>query len=229
MEDKEYVEVSVKIAEKELPDLKKFVEERCGEIKVMENAVNGTNGKSTCNEATEATEATNAQTQVVEITDEADQEAGAAKKNTEDVILFTEGNRFKSFEMAPHKRVSQTFFAKRVVNRSQGSFSDYITKAPNELPKTHGRAIWVTLNAFLNDPKQQAALIDEYKKVSKSRRKEIDESDKPPKKAVKRYSDLELSTLDSVFKSSNGLPEKKRTRANGQVTKTRRATGERMV
>ena len=42
MEDKEYVEVSVNIAEKELPDLKKFVEERCGEIKVMENAVNGT-------------------------------------------------------------------------------------------------------------------------------------------------------------------------------------------
>ena len=48
MEDKEYVEVSVKIAEKELPDLKKFVEERCGEIKVMENAVNGTNGTQCC-------------------------------------------------------------------------------------------------------------------------------------------------------------------------------------
>lgn len=144
----------------------------------------------------------------MEITDEADQEAGAAKKNTEDVILLPREIASKVSRWLLTKGVSQTFFAKRVVNRSQGSFSDYITKAPNELPKTHGRAIWVTLNAFLNDPKQQAALIDEYKKVSKSRRKEIDESDKPPKKAVKRYSDLELSTLDSVFKSSNGLPER---------------------
>lgn len=100
----------------------------------------------------------------MEITDEADQEAGAAKKNTEDVILLPREIASKVSRWLLTKGVSQTFFAKRVVNRSQGSFSDYITKAPNELPKTHGRGIWVTLNAFLNDPKQQAALIDEYKK-----------------------------------------------------------------
>jgi len=59
--------------------------------------------------------------------------------------------------------VSQTFFAKTVLNRSQGSFSDYLTKVPKELLTTHGRAIWFTLNDFLNDPKKQDLVISEYK------------------------------------------------------------------
>ena len=42
------------------------------------------------------------------------------------------------------KGVSQKFFAAKILNRSQGSLSDYISKAPSEMPKTHGRTIWMT-------------------------------------------------------------------------------------
>ena len=43
------------------------------------------------------------------------------------------------------KGIPQRLFAEKVLNRSQGSFSDYLSKAPAEIPKTHSRIIWVRL------------------------------------------------------------------------------------
>ena len=62
------------------------------------------------------------------------------------------------------KGVSQKFFATKILNRSQRSLSDYISKAPSEMPKTHGRAIWMTLDDFLKSPNQQEGLISEFKR-----------------------------------------------------------------
>ena len=43
------------------------------------------------------------------------------------------------------KGIPQRLFAEKVLKRSQGSFSDYLSKAPAEIPKTHSRIIWVKL------------------------------------------------------------------------------------
>lgn len=40
------------------------------------------------------------------------------------------------------KGIPQHLFAKKVLNRSQGSFSNYLSKAPVEMPRMHSRAIW---------------------------------------------------------------------------------------
>jgi len=60
--------------------------------------------------------------------------------------------------------ISQKYFADKDLNRSQGSFSDYMTKAPPEMPKTHGRAIWLCLNQFLNSEDEQEDLRKQIKK-----------------------------------------------------------------
>ena len=62
------------------------------------------------------------------------------------------------------KGVSQKFFATKVLNQSQGSLSDYLSKVPSEMPKTHSQATWVTLDAFFKSPNQQEGLISEFKK-----------------------------------------------------------------
>lgn len=58
------------------------------------------------------------------------------------------------------KGIPQRLFAEKVLNRSQGSFSDYLSKAPAEIPKTHSRAIWVKLKEFLESQEQQQELME---------------------------------------------------------------------
>ena len=58
------------------------------------------------------------------------------------------------------KGIPQGLFAKKVLNRSQGSFSNYLSKAPTEIPKTHSQAIWVKLKEFLESQEQQQELME---------------------------------------------------------------------
>ena len=58
------------------------------------------------------------------------------------------------------KGIPQRLFAEKVLNRSQGSFSDYLSKAPAEIPKTHSRTIWVKLKEFLESQEQQPELME---------------------------------------------------------------------
>jgi len=58
------------------------------------------------------------------------------------------------------KGIPQRLFAEKVLNRSQGSFSDYLSKAPTEMPKTHSRAIWSKLKEFLESEEQQQELME---------------------------------------------------------------------
>ena len=58
------------------------------------------------------------------------------------------------------KGIPQRLFAEKVLNRSQGSFSDYLTKAPAEMPKTHSRAIWIKMKEFLESQEQQQELME---------------------------------------------------------------------
>ena len=58
------------------------------------------------------------------------------------------------------KGIPQRLFAEKVLNRSQGSFSDYLSKAPEEIPKTHSRIIWVKLKEFLESQEQQQELME---------------------------------------------------------------------
>ena len=58
------------------------------------------------------------------------------------------------------KGIPQRLFAEKVLNRSQGSFSDYLSKAPAEIPKTYSRIIWVKLKEFLESQEQQQELME---------------------------------------------------------------------
>ena len=58
------------------------------------------------------------------------------------------------------KGIPQRLFAEKVLNRSQGSFSDYLSKAPAEIPKTYSRIIWVKLKEFLESQEQQQKLME---------------------------------------------------------------------
>ena len=58
------------------------------------------------------------------------------------------------------KGIPQHLFAEKVLNRSQGSFSDYLSKAPAEIPKTHSRTIWVKLKEFLESQEKQPELME---------------------------------------------------------------------
>lgn len=62
------------------------------------------------------------------------------------------------FNLLSVKGIPQPLFAKKVLNRSQGSFSDYLSKAPAEMPKMHSRAIWIKME-FLESQEQQQELI----------------------------------------------------------------------
>ena len=63
-----------------------------------------------------------------------------------------------------NKGIPQRFFAERVLNRSQGSFSDYLSKPPTVMPKTHSRAIWLKLKQFLENEEERKELIIELNK-----------------------------------------------------------------
>lgn len=78
-------------------------------------------------------------------------------------LKIVEGNSSSGIKMAV-KGISQRLFASRILNRSQGSLSDYLSKPPDQMPKTHGRAIWLTLDEFLQSKTQQDALVSEFKK-----------------------------------------------------------------
>ena len=58
------------------------------------------------------------------------------------------------------KGIPQCLFAEKVQNRSQESFSDYLSKAPTEMPKTHTWAIWSKLKEFLESEEQQQELME---------------------------------------------------------------------
>ncbi|CAH3159225.1 unnamed protein product, partial [Porites lobata] len=110
--------------------------------------------------------------------------------------------------------VPQKYFAEKVLNRSQGSFSDYLTKAPPTMPKSHGRGIWQRLQDFLESEEQQKELREQFREGGKAKKQKAvlhdedgEEADTPCRKR-KKYSDLELSTLDTVFLSSGGTPDK---------------------
>ena len=45
--------------------------------------------------------------------------------------------------------VPQKYFAEKELNRSQGSFSDYLTMAPPTMPKSHACGIWQRLHQFI--------------------------------------------------------------------------------
>lgn len=59
--------------------------------------------------------------------------------------------------------VPQKYFAEKVLNRSQGSFSNYLTKAPPTMPKSHGRGIWQRLQDFLESEEQQKELREQFR------------------------------------------------------------------
>ena len=59
--------------------------------------------------------------------------------------------------------VPQKVFAEKILHRSQGSFSDYMSKAPSTMPKTHGRAVWQELNDFLQSEEKQEELLQQLR------------------------------------------------------------------
>lgn len=59
--------------------------------------------------------------------------------------------------------VAQKYFAEKVWNRSQGSFSDYLTKAPPTMPKSLGRGIWQRLHQFLESEEEQKELREQFR------------------------------------------------------------------
>ena len=58
--------------------------------------------------------------------------------------------------------VAQKYFAEKVLNRSQGSFSDNLTKAPPTMPKSHGRGIWQRLQQFVESEQEQKELREQF-------------------------------------------------------------------
>lgn len=59
--------------------------------------------------------------------------------------------------------VPQKYFAGKVLNRSQGSFSEYLTKAPPTMPRSHGRGIWQRLQQFLKSEEEQKELRKQFR------------------------------------------------------------------
>ena len=59
--------------------------------------------------------------------------------------------------------VPQKYFAEKVLNRSQGSFSDYLTKAPSTMPKSHGRGIWQRLHQFIESDDEKKELREQFR------------------------------------------------------------------
>ena len=45
--------------------------------------------------------------------------------------------------------ISQTFFAKNYMERSQGTVSDYLNNPPQEVPTGLGKAPWIMMERFM--------------------------------------------------------------------------------
>ena len=68
------------------------------------------------------------------------------------------------FKFLRNEGIPQRFFAKEILNRSQGTFSDYLTKPPQQMPKAHGRGTWLRLQEFIDSKNQQEELVKLYRK-----------------------------------------------------------------
>ena len=120
MEASKVVKVSVIIHDKYLDDLKGFVTEKGGSVESSETSdVNATCDPG-CSDAVP------------------DAEALVPKEIASKICRWLQRNS-----------VPQKVFAEKILHRSQGSFSDYMSKAPSTMPKTHGRAVWQEVNDFL--------------------------------------------------------------------------------
>lgn len=62
------------------------------------------------------------------------------------------------------KGIHQRFFARKILNRAQGTFSDYLSNPPPHMPATHGRATWLRLQEFLANKEQQEELLRHFKR-----------------------------------------------------------------
>ena len=96
---------------------------------------------------------------VVTVEDSEDEHSTASTEATEATANPREITK-RITSLLSDKGIPQRLFAEKVLNRSQGSFSDYLSKAPAEMPKTHSRAIWVKLKEFLESQEQQQELME---------------------------------------------------------------------
>ena len=66
-------------------------------------------------------------------------------------------------KLAVELNMPEKYFAEKVLNRSQGSFSDYLTKAPPTMPKSHSHGIWQRLQQFLESEEEQEELREQFR------------------------------------------------------------------
>ena len=58
------------------------------------------------------------------------------------------------------KGIPQRFFAEKVLKRSQGTFSDYLRRRLQEMPKMHSRSVWIRFQEFLESKEEQEELLE---------------------------------------------------------------------
>ena len=66
-------------------------------------------------------------------------------------------------KLAVELNMPEKYFAEKVLNWSQGSFSDYLTKAPPTMPKSHSHGIWQRLQQFLESEEEQEELREQFR------------------------------------------------------------------
>lgn len=134
MEASKVVKVSVIIHDKYLDDLKGFVTEKGGSVESSETSDVNAACDPGCSDAVP------------------DAEALVPKEIASKICRWLQRNS-----------VPQKVFAEKILHRSQGSFSDYMSKAPSTMPKTHGRAVWQELNDFLQSEEKQEELLQQLR------------------------------------------------------------------
>lgn len=93
--------------------------------------------------------------------DPAQNEESTESRGSDDLIpneIAAKGSRWLQRNNVPQK-----YFAGKILNRSQGSFSEYLTKAPPKMPRSHGREIWQGLQEFLKSEEEQKELREEFR------------------------------------------------------------------
>lgn len=94
--------------------------------------------------------------EVIEVTEETGREIEAFPKQIANDIV----------KILQNSGIPQSFYAKEILNRSQGTFSDYLTKAPDIMSKTHVRANWLRLEELLKSREEQEELLSKFKRGS---------------------------------------------------------------
>lgn len=94
--------------------------------------------------------------EVIEVTEETGREIEAFPKQIANDIV----------KILQNSGIPQSFYAKEILNRSQGTFSDYLTKAPDIMSKTHVRANWLRLEELLKSREEQEELLSKFKRSS---------------------------------------------------------------